>query len=74
MTGQDIFGRDARFQRVELDESYPKYLLEHQAEYDFLIMPKLTPVQIKAIQIKRKVKRVGRRAKRGLKRIGTMFK
>ncbi len=40
--GQDIFGRDARFERVEIDDSYPKYLRDHLAEYDYLIMPRIT--------------------------------
>ena len=39
--GQDIFGRDARFERVEVDDSYPDYLLEHKAEYQYLIMPEI---------------------------------
>ncbi|MCR5156793.1 MAG: glycosyl transferase GT17 family protein [Butyrivibrio sp.] len=40
--GQDIFGRDAQFKRVEVDESYPQYLLDHIDEYKHLIMPKIT--------------------------------
>lgn len=40
--GQDIFGRDARFERVEVDESFPEYLREHIAEYDYLVMPRIT--------------------------------
>ncbi len=36
--GKDIFGRDARFIRCEIDETYPKYIREHQEELDFLIM------------------------------------
>lgn len=39
MLGQDIFGRAAEFVRVELDESFPEYLREHQEEYAHLIMP-----------------------------------
>ncbi len=37
--GQDIFGREAKFERVEVDESYPEYLLAHLEEYSYLIMP-----------------------------------
>lgn len=40
--GQDIFGRDAKFERVEIDGSYPKYLREHLTEYGHLVMPKIT--------------------------------
>ena len=36
--GKDIFGRDAQFQLVPIDESYPEYLRIHQQEYDFLIL------------------------------------
>ncbi len=42
--GRDIFGRDARFERVEVDSTYPDYLREHIGEYDHLYMPKITPV------------------------------
>ena len=38
--GKDIFGRDAKFVRCEIDESYPSYIREHQEELGFLIMPK----------------------------------
>ncbi len=41
--GQDIFGRDAKFERVEIDETYPEYLREHIGEYDYLVMPVITP-------------------------------
>lgn len=40
--GQDIFGRDARFERVEVDDSFPDYLREHISDYDFLVMPRIT--------------------------------
>ena len=36
--GKDIFGRNAQFVRCEIDESFPKYIREHQKELDFLIM------------------------------------
>lgn len=39
LCGEDIFDRDARFVRVEIDESFPAYLREHREEYDFLIAP-----------------------------------
>ncbi len=41
--GMDPFGRDAEFKRVEVDDSYPKYLLDHLAEYDYLVMPVVSP-------------------------------
>lgn len=41
LCGEDIFGRDAQFVRVEIDESFPAYLREHREEYDFLVAPKV---------------------------------
>lgn len=41
MCGEDIFGRDAKFVRVDIDESFPAYLRTHREEYDFLIAPKI---------------------------------
>ena len=40
--GHDIFGRNAHFERCEIDNSYPQYLREHLAEYSHLVMPKVT--------------------------------
>ena len=40
--GHDIFGRNAHFERCEIDESYPQYLRDHIAEYSHLVMPKVT--------------------------------
>lgn len=36
--GKDIFGRNAQFVRCEIDETFPRYIREHQKELDFLIM------------------------------------
>lgn len=41
LCGEDIFGRSAQFKRVEIDETYPVYLREHQEDYDFLMAPKV---------------------------------
>ena len=40
--GQDIFGRDARFERVEIDDTYPLYIREHIDELNYLVMPRIT--------------------------------
>ena len=69
MTGQDIFGRDACFQCVPIDETYPQYLQEHQKEYEYLIMPHIPAQRIKLIKIKMKIKKVVRKIKRGVKRV-----
>lgn len=39
LCGEDIFDRDAKFIRVEIDESYPEYLREHMDEYAYLLAP-----------------------------------
>jgi beta-1,4-mannosyl-glycoprotein beta-1,4-N-acetylglucosaminyltransferase len=36
---KDIFGRDSNFQRVEIDDSYPEYLVNNINEYEYLILP-----------------------------------
>lgn len=46
LCGEDIFDRNARFVRVEIDESYPQYLRDHQADYDFLLAPRIGPFGI----------------------------
>jgi beta-1,4-mannosyl-glycoprotein beta-1,4-N-acetylglucosaminyltransferase len=40
--GRDLLGRDAEFARVEMDDRYPKYLLEHLDEYNYLVMPRIS--------------------------------
>lgn len=67
--GQDMFGRDARFERVEIDESYPKYLLEHIEEYCYLIMPPVSKEKQFFTKIFMKIKRFFRKAFRRLKRM-----
>lgn len=46
LCGEDIFGRDARFIRVEIDASYPDYLREHLKEYDYLLAPPVSKARI----------------------------
>ena len=40
--GMDIFGRDAHFERVEVDNTYPVYLREHIDEYQHFVLGKIT--------------------------------
>ena len=42
LCGEDIFGRNAKFVRVPIDDSYPDYLREHRDEYTFLIAPEVS--------------------------------
>ena len=46
LCGEDIFGRNAKFIRVEIDESYPAYLREHLEEYNYLIAPPVNRFKI----------------------------
>lgn len=46
LCGGDIFGRDAKFIRVDIDETYPDYLREHMEEYDYLIAPPVSKSRI----------------------------
>ena len=70
--GQDIFGRDARFERVEVDGTYPEYLLAHMDEYRHLIMPPIsrgrriaTALSMKSRHFARKALRKGKRMLKG---------
>lgn len=67
--GQDMFGRQAKFERVEVDESYPEYLLAHIEEYNYLIMPPASGSKLIYTRISMKVKRFFRKAVRKIKRI-----
>ncbi len=68
LLGQDMFGRKAKFERVEIDESYPEYLLEHLEEYDYLVMPPITKGKRLATKVSMKIKRFFRKAIRKMKR------
>ena len=67
--GQDMFGRDARFKRVEIDDSYPKYLLEHLEEYDYLIMPPVSARKLLYTKVSMRIKRFFRKGFRKLRRL-----
>lgn len=67
--GQDMFGREARFERVEVDESYPEYLLDHIEEYRYLIMPPISRAKQIYTGISMKIRRFFRKACRKLKRM-----
>ncbi|MBQ7615485.1 MAG: glycosyltransferase [Butyrivibrio sp.] len=40
--GMDIFGRDAHFERVEIDDSYPKYLRDNINDYQHFVLGEIT--------------------------------
>ncbi len=72
LCGEDIFDRDAKFVRVEIDESFPAYLREHQQEYEFLIAPALSRTALLAkrarLWIRQSMRRLRGRAARILRR------
>lgn len=67
--GQDMFGRDASFKRVEIDDSYPRYLLEHRKEYEYLIMPPISKWRVCRVKTTMKIKNIYYRAVRKLRRM-----
>ena len=69
MLGEDIFGRNATFKRVEVDDSYPEYLIQHRKDYEYLIMPPVSEAKKQFIRISMKVKRVFRKVKRRIRRL-----
>lgn len=66
LCGEDIFGRNAKFVRVEIDDSYPDYLREHLQEYDFLLAPPVS--RLKVVQ-----KKITLAAKQGLRKLHGML-
>ncbi len=66
--GKDIFGRDAHFERVEIDDSYPEYLRDHLGEFEHFVMPKVTPVMRFTHQFDMTVGRFCRKAFRKIMR------
>lgn len=69
LLGEDIFGRNAIFCRVPMDETYPKYLLDHQKEYEYLIMPPVSGVKKAAVRTLMPIKRFFRKVRRRIKRL-----
>ncbi len=59
--GQDIFGREAEFARVEIDDSFPDYLRENKEEFAHLIMPPIGKGKTGFIKEAMKIKRFGRK-------------
>lgn len=67
--GKDIFGREAKFVKVELDNSFPEYLREHQDEYRHLILSDESVSERKKRHFQAKLRRLIRGCGRRLKRI-----
>lgn len=66
--GGDIFGRDAEFIWVEIDDSYPVYIREHKDEYKHLIMPQFRAgyaiYRSAAMRIRRYQRKIARKIRR----------
>ena len=67
--GEDIFGRNARFNWAVIDDTYPQYLRDHRAEYDYLIMPPISESRKAWVRVWMPVKRFFRKVRRKLRRI-----
>lgn len=67
--GKDIFGRDAKFIRCEIDESFPVYVREHQEELSYLIMQEEKEAEKRLRHIKVTCRNVCHKVEVGLKRI-----
>lgn len=66
--GKDIFGRDARFIKVEIDETFPAYLREHKDEYAHLILKDETTVGKTVRHVCSKFRRIIQKIWRGVRR------
>lgn len=67
--GEDIFGRDATFVQTKIDETYPQYLREHQAEYAHLIKQEESKTVVLKRHLRRKCRSICRKILTGCKRI-----
>ena len=65
--GKDIFGRDAKFIRCEIDESFPVYIRENQEELSYLIMQEEKPATKTLRRIKVTCRNVCHQVEVGLK-------
>ncbi len=67
--GKDIFDRQAEFVKVEIDESFPKYLREHTNEYAHLILKDETVLQKSCRHFFALLRKAIRKCGRGVKRL-----
>ena len=66
--GKDIFGREAQFRIVPIDNTYPKYLRDHISEYAYLIKKPDSQLAKVLRHIRMKARRIVRRLARGIRR------
>ncbi|MBQ9512147.1 MAG: glycosyl transferase GT17 family protein [Lachnospiraceae bacterium] len=67
--GRDMFGRDATFQQVEIDDSYPQYLRDNLEQYSHFILPEITGLRRLCARFDLSVGRTFRKAVRKLRRL-----
>ena len=67
--GKDIFGRDAKFIRCEIDESFPVYVRDHQEELSYLIMQEEKETEKRLRHIKVTCRNACHKVEVGLKRL-----
>lgn len=67
--GKDIFGREAEFKKVEIDESFPIYLQEHKEEYPHLILEDESESKKRLRHFQAKIRKAIRKCGRGVKRL-----
>lgn len=67
--GKDIFGRQAEFVKVEIDESFPTYLREHLEDYSHLIMREESQAEKRLRHTQAKIRKMIMKCGRGVKRI-----
>lgn len=67
--GEDIFGREAKFVKVEIDETFPAYLREHQEEYAHLILKDETESEKKYRHLRAQIRKLVFKCGRGVKKI-----
>lgn len=67
--GKDIFDRQAEFVKVEIDDSFPLYLREHQEEYSHLILKEESEGERKRRHFQAGVRRSILKCGRGVKRL-----
>ena len=67
--GEDIFGRDAVFVQIPIDESFPEYIREHKEEYAHLIKQEETRMEAAFRHFRRNVRSGSRKTVVFCKRI-----
>lgn len=68
-SGQDIFGRDAIFKKVEIDDTYPIYIREHKEEFKHLILEEENSTEKNVRMVKRTIRKAKEKLERIIKKV-----